>query len=122
MPHPKRQTPATAEHAVSPRRGLAARIPWIPVVLTLLVILSAGAAMRPVRDAATLAEVSEAYLTKPLGYVLLAPLSATFDTIVLMSVRQHVAMLGGLLLTTSVVYGKLSPRLLRPAMPLRQAA
>lgn len=79
------------------RRSLPARVPWGPIALSLLVILSGAAAMRPLRDAATLAEVSEAYLAKPAGYVALGPLSAVFDAIVLLSVRQHIALLAGLL-------------------------
>ena len=98
MPHPKRQSQHTAEHAdAPPRRSLIARLPWVPIVLSLVVILCAGAAIRPIRDAATLADVSEAYLAKPAGYVALGPLSAVFDTVLLLSVRQHVALLVGLL-------------------------
>lgn len=66
-------------------------------MLSLLVIFTAAAAMRPVRDAATLAEVSEAFLAKPVGYVALAPISAVFDTVLLLSVRQHIALFIGLL-------------------------
>ena len=87
-----------AEHAAPiPRRSLIARIPWVPLALSLAVILCAAATTRPVRDAATLADVSEAYLAKPAGYVALAPISAVFDTVLLLSVRQHVAMFVGLL-------------------------
>jgi hypothetical protein len=75
------------------RRPLMAQVPWAPILLSLLVIVCAAAATRPVRDAATLADVSEAYLAKPAGYVALAPISATFDTVLLLSVRQHIAML-----------------------------
>lgn len=64
--------------------------------MSLVVMLCAAAAIRPVRDAASLADVSEAFLVKPAGYVALAPLSAVFDTVVLLSVRQHIALLLGL--------------------------
>jgi hypothetical protein len=98
VPHPKRQPPATAEGAATPpRRSLLARLPWTPIVLSLLVILTSAAGMRPVRDAATLADVSEAYLAKPTGYVALAPISAVFDSVLLMSVRQHIALFAGLI-------------------------
>lgn len=98
MPPTKREPAIPAEHAgTSPRRRLLARVPWLPIVLSLIVILTAAAARRPVRDAGTLADVSEAYLVKSAGYVALAPLSAVLDTIALMSVRQHIAMLAGLL-------------------------
>lgn len=98
MPHSKREGSTTAEHAGGRARGrLIARVPWLPIVLSLIVILTAGAARRPVREAGSLAEVSEAHLVKPAGYVALAPVSAVLDTISLMSVRQHIALLAGLL-------------------------
>jgi hypothetical protein len=74
------------------------RLPWIPLGISLAVILSAASAVRPVRDAANLAETSLASLERPLGYVALAPLSAILDTITLLSVRQHVAFVIGLCL------------------------
>ena len=98
MPHPKRQPQSPAEHAVErPRHSILTRLPWTPIVLSLLVILCAAAATRPVRDAASLAGVSEAYLAKPAAYVALAPVSAVFDTVLLLSVRQHIALFVGLL-------------------------
>lgn len=65
--------------------------------MSLVVILCAGAAVRPIQDAATLTDVSEAYLAKPAGYVAFGPVSAVFDTVLLLSVRQHIAMFAGLL-------------------------
>ena len=98
MPHPKRQLQHTAEHAdAPPGRSLIARLPWVPIVMSLVVILCAGAAVRPIQDAATLTDVSEAYLAKPASYVALGPVSAVFDTVLLLSVRQHIAMFAGLL-------------------------
>ncbi|MGH7638578.1 MAG: PHP domain-containing protein [Gemmatimonadaceae bacterium] len=98
MPPTKREPAAAAEHAGKPsRRRLLARVPWWPIVLSLIVILTAAGARRPVRDAGTLADVSEAYLVKSSGYVALGPLSAVLDTIALISARQHIAMLAGLL-------------------------
>jgi hypothetical protein len=73
-----------------------ARLPWLPIALSLLVIVCAALSLRPVRDAATLADVSEVYLARPAGYVALGPLSAVFDTLLLLSVRQHIALFGGL--------------------------
>ena len=99
MPHSTRAAAITAEHAGAPaRRRLIARVPWVAVLLSLVVILTAAAARRPVRDAGSLADVSEAYLARPLGYVALGPISAVLDVITLMSVRQHVAMLFAVLL------------------------
>jgi hypothetical protein len=98
VPHPKRQPHTTAEHADErPRRSILTRLPWTPIVSSLLVILCAAAATRPVRDAASLAGVSEAYLAKPAGYVALGPISAVLDTVLLLSVRQHIALFAGLM-------------------------
>ena len=73
---------------------------WALIVVTLLVLASAPFAIAPVRDAVTLATPQEAVLRRPLGYVLLAPLSDVLDLLTLLSVRQHVA----LLLTLLVAY------------------
>ena len=71
------------------------RIPWLALALSLAVILSGGLAVQPVRDAVTGADVAEAFLSRPLGYVLISPVSAVLDTLVLLSLRQHAALLGG---------------------------
>jgi predicted metal-dependent phosphoesterase TrpH len=78
----------------APRRWYR-RIPWLAIALTLAVILSSGAAVQPIRDAITGADVAEAYLSRPMGYVAIAPLSGVLDTLVLLSLRQHAALLGG---------------------------
>lgn len=108
MPPPttKREPAATAEHAgILPRRRLLARVPWLPIALSLIVILTAAGARRPIRDAGTLVDVSEAYLVKSAGYVALAPVSAVLDTVALISVRQHIAMLAGLLVLLALYRG-----------------
>jgi hypothetical protein len=69
------------------------RIAWFPVGVTLLVILTALFAVSPVRDAVTLGEVGEARLSVPAGYTAIAPLSAVLDTITLLTVAQHIALL-----------------------------
>lgn len=78
------------------RRPLYQRIPWTPLAVALVVILSSAFAVPPIRDAASLAEVPEAYLSRPLGYVILAPLSNVLDMLTLLSARQHIAFLIGL--------------------------
>lgn len=91
------------EHArgpVGPR--LMARVPWLPIALSLIVVLTAAAARRPIRDAGSLGDVSEAYLARPVGYVALGPISTVLDTIALLSVRQHIAMLAGLLVLVAL--------------------
>jgi hypothetical protein len=92
------QTPASAgnRHDAG-RRPWYGRIPWTPVAISLAVILSSGFAVRPVRNAATLAEISEAFLARPVGYVAIAPVSNLLDTITLISERQHIALVSGVL-------------------------
>jgi hypothetical protein len=83
---------------------LLARLRGLPIVAlltALLLALSAAWAIDPIRDAATGQSVSaEATLERTAGYLLLAPVSAILDTLTLLSVRQHVA----LVLTLVVVW------------------
>lgn len=72
-------------------------MPWTSAAITLAVILSSGYTVQPVRDAVTGGDVVEAFLSRPFGYVAIAPLSNVLDTLTLLSVRQHVALLLGVL-------------------------
>lgn len=65
--------------------------------MSVVVILSSAFAVQPVRDAARLTDVAEAYLMRPVAYVAIAPLSNVLDTLTLLSVRQHIALVLGLL-------------------------
>ena len=93
------------------------RIAWVPVGVTLLVMLTALVAVEPIRDAATLGEVGEARLSISAGYAAVAPLSAVLDTITLLTVAQHIA----LLLWVILVYVAWRLRASRkPTTPLRE--
>ena len=59
-------------------------------------LLSAGLAVQPVREATVFTDSAESFLVKPFGYVAIAPLSNVLDMFTLMSVRQHIAMFAGL--------------------------
>lgn len=67
------------------------RLPWIPLALTLLVLVSALFAVPPVRDAATLGPVPEVRLLFPASYLVLSPLYDVLDALSLQTVGQHVA-------------------------------
>lgn len=82
---------------MSPASRWYRRVPWAPIGITVAVILSSGFVVSPVRDAATLGDVAEAYLERPFGYVAIAPLSNVFDTLTLMSVNQHIALVSAAL-------------------------
>lgn len=75
------------------RLRLLRRVPRIPLLLTALILLSAVFAVPAIRDAATLRPVEEARLDIPALYLALSPLFDTLDTLTLLSVRQHVALL-----------------------------
>jgi hypothetical protein len=51
-----------------------ARIAWVPVGITLVVILTALFSADPIRDAASLGTVGEARLSVSAGYIAIAPL------------------------------------------------
>lgn len=70
------------------------------LAIVLLVAVSALFARPPVHDAATFATVEEATLTRPIGYLLMAPVSNVLDTLTLLSLSQHIA----LWVTIIVVY------------------
>ena len=75
---------------------LLARLRGLPLVALLIVALlalSAAWAIDPIRDAANGQPVSQdATLERTSGYLLLAPISAILDTVTLLSVRQHIAL------------------------------
>ena len=69
-----------------------------PLAVTGLVIASALAAVHPLRDAATHQAFTAAALDQPFGYLLGAPLFGVWDTLTLLTVSQHYAVLGTLVL------------------------
>lgn len=70
----------------------------IPLALLALVALGALVATPPLHDATTGATVPSAHLHQPLGYLLLAPLFGIWDTLSLLTVSQHYAVLATLIL------------------------
>ena len=68
------------------------RWPWLALATVAVLALSAAWAIDPIRDAATGGSVPEATLDRSAGYLLLAPVSAILDTVTLLTVRQHVAL------------------------------
>ena len=71
------------------RRG----IPWGGIIVSLLVVVAAMFAVDPVRDAATLAGIGEARLDVSPAYMAIAPISNILDTLTLLTVGQHIALL-----------------------------
>ena len=92
LPKTRSHSPSPVAHRSSPvPRTLLRRIPWWAVAITLLVMITAALALDPVRDAATLESVGEARLAQSAGYIAIAPLSDVLDTITLLSIGQHIA-------------------------------
>jgi hypothetical protein len=91
-----------ASRADSPRSArILARLralPWATLVVVALLALSAAFPLDPLRDAAGGGPITEATLHRPAGYLLLAPISNVLDTVTLLSVRQHVALIVTLVL------------------------
>jgi len=85
---PRAEPPTPAR--IGPRAALRA-VAW-PIVVTLLVLLSAAAAVDPIWDAATLETIGEARLDATAGYLSIAPISSVFDTLTLLTVGQHIAL------------------------------
>ena len=79
--------------ARSGRFATLRRVPWWAVILSLLVMVSADFMVDPVRNASTFMPVTEVHLVVSSGYLLLAPICNVLDTLTLMSLRQHVAIL-----------------------------
>lgn len=80
------------ESAPAERRALYTRLPWTPLAASIAVVLGGGFAVQPIRDAITRADVPDASLMRPLGYLALAPLSSVLDTLTLLSLQQHIAL------------------------------
>jgi len=73
-------------------------LPWFALVTIALLALSAAWSIDPIRDAATGGGVPEVTLDRSAGYLFIAPISAILDTVTLLSVRQHVALVVTLVL------------------------
>jgi hypothetical protein len=109
-----------------PERIRRLRPYWWAVTVPLLVAVSALFATTPIRDAVTGLTVPEATLAKPTMYVLLAPISNLLDTLTLLSLRQHAALMLTLLLTFALWWWRRGHRvpatITRARRAIRQAA
>ena len=79
--------------AATPRALWYRRLPWTPIAITLLLLLAAAFAVSPIRDAATFDPVAEASLAFSPGYLAIAPISDVLDTLTLLTVGQHIALI-----------------------------
>jgi hypothetical protein len=73
-----------------------------PLAASLLVLVAALFAGAPMCDVATLHSIPDVYLDRPGAYIAVAPFSDVLDAISLLSERQHVAILLGLVALWSV--------------------
>jgi len=79
------------------RAWTATRLQAIAVALSLAVLVAGWFPTAPVRDSATLQDAPEVSLVRPRGYVDIAPLSDVLDAVSLLSERQHIAFVLGLI-------------------------
>jgi predicted metal-dependent phosphoesterase TrpH len=79
--------------SAAPRRVMFSTGVIAALVVTLLTLLTAAFAVDPVRDAATLQPVGEASLTRSASYLAIEPISSALDTLTLLTVGQHIALL-----------------------------
>jgi len=93
-------------------RALCARDLFFPVLITVLVLMTALFQQSPLRDAATHADVTGMRLVANREFVFLAPFCAMLDMQSLLTVPQHIAFLAtlliGLLVWRAVVFLKSS--------------
>jgi hypothetical protein len=78
------------------RPSIRARLRALPLGLLSVVVLVALSALfprQPVHDAVTFEQVTEVTLRRPMGYLLMAPVSNVLDAVTLLSLRQHIALL-----------------------------
>ena len=83
---------STARASADAPRPWYRRLPWTPIGITIALLVTALFATDPIRDAATHAPVGEGHLDLPSGYVALAPISSILDTLTLLTVAQHIAL------------------------------
>lgn len=106
------------------RKLLSSRPRAVPLgiaIVAFLVVLSAAAAVDPVRDAATLGRVNEVSLALPTAYLFLAPLSNVLDTMTLMSLRQHIAFVLTIVVIYALWWWAIGRAGLAQALPARRA-
>ncbi|HEY5059878.1 MAG TPA: hypothetical protein VII52_00020 [Gemmatimonadaceae bacterium] len=66
-------------------------IPWAAVVTSALVLITAVFSVDAIRDAVSLESVAEARLQLSAAYLSIAPISNVLDTLTLLTVGQHIA-------------------------------
>jgi len=82
-----------AEGAAAGPPSVVKRVPWWAVISTVMVLLSAYFMVEPIRDTVTFQPVPDVRLVLSTAYLVLAPICTVFDTLSLMSVPQHIAIL-----------------------------
>ncbi|HEX4684538.1 MAG TPA: hypothetical protein VH277_17595 [Gemmatimonadaceae bacterium] len=87
-PTPPSQHDARGARRFAPRTSLV-----VASIITLVTLVTVAFAVDAVRDAATLQPIGEASLTRPASYLVIEPFSSVLDTITLLTVGQHIALL-----------------------------
>lgn len=69
------------------------RLPWTAIAITAALLVTVLFSTEPIRDAATLAPIGEGRLDLPPAYLAIAPISSILDTLTLLTVAQHIALI-----------------------------
>lgn len=91
MAKSNRKAPRAESVAAHSKQPWYRRVAWWAVAVTLAVVVGAMFATDPIRDAVSLDAVGEARLDVSIGYIAMAPISAILDTITLLTIPQHIA-------------------------------
>src|SRR5262245_10785619 len=86
----------TTATASASRAWAGTRLQAIAMAVSLAVLVAGWFPVAPLRDAATLQDVSDVSLVRPNAYIDFAPLSDVLDAVSLLSERQHIAIMLGL--------------------------
>ncbi|MEO8336073.1 MAG: hypothetical protein ABI664_13930 [bacterium] len=98
----------------------ARALPLGLISVVALVAISALFARDPLQDAATFQPVVEVTFRRPMGYLLLAPVSNILDTLTLLSLRQHIALLVTIIICYAIWWWFLGRALLAAVPPGRR--
>jgi hypothetical protein len=69
------------------------RLPWTPIGITALLLVTVLFAADPIRDAVSSAPIGEGRLDLPPAYLAIEPISSILDALTLLTVGQHIAIM-----------------------------
>ena len=92
------------------------RLPWTPIGVTTLLLVTVLFATDPIRNVATSAPIGEGRLDLPPVYLAIEPISSILDTLTLLTVGQHIA----IILWATLIFAAVRVRRARRGTSARQ--